>query len=137
MQWSDVTAAPPQKMLRQFAGLFLVFFLGLAGWHVWTKQADGWAAALAGIGLGVGVLGLVRPSAVRWIFTGWMVVAFPIGWTISRLMLGVMFYGIFTPVAFVFRAMKRDALRIRREDARSYWTVKPRPENVASYFRQS
>jgi hypothetical protein len=66
-----------------------------------------------------------------------MVVAFPIGWTVFRLVLGAFFYGILTPVAVVMRVAGRDALNLRRRDVRSYWTVKKTPDDAASYFRQS
>ena len=33
MQWSDIQFDPPRKTLRQFAGLWLVFFGGLALWQ--------------------------------------------------------------------------------------------------------
>ena len=33
MQWSDIQFHPPIKTLRQFAGLWLVFFGGLAIWQ--------------------------------------------------------------------------------------------------------
>ena len=138
MQWSEVIKPPPQKMLRQFAGLFLVVFLSLAGWRVWTGNADRWAVALTVLAIGVGVLGLVRPSAVRWIFTGWMIVAFPIGWTISRVALAIVFFLVFTPVALVFRLIGRDELRLRRAHAQSsFWKPKPAPDSVREYFRQS
>ena len=138
MQWSEVIKPPPQKMLRQFAGLFLVFFLGMAGWRAWRGHADEWALALAVLAIGVGLLGLVRPSAVRFIYTGWMIVAFPIGWTISRVALGLVFYAVITPVAYLFRVMRRDELRLRRPDGRaSFWKPKPGPESVREYFRQS
>ena len=137
MQWSEITKTPPPKQLRQFAGLFLVVFLGLAGWRVWSGRADIWAAILAAMALAVGGCGLVRPSLVRWIFTGWMMAAFPIGWTISWLALALLFYGIFTPVALLFRLIGRDALRLRRWAGQSYWTTKDPPPGVASYFRQS
>jgi TRAP-type C4-dicarboxylate transport system permease small subunit len=138
MKWSEVVAPPPERLLRQFAGLFLVFFLGLAGWRAWHGQADGWAAALAALALVVGLVGLARPSAVRFIYTGWMIVAFPIGWTVSRVALALVFYGVFTPVAMVFRMMRRDELQLRRRNGRaSYWRPKPTAINVREYFRQS
>jgi hypothetical protein len=138
MQWSDVIKAPSEKVLRQFAGLFLLFFLALGGRRAWHGQADGWAVGLAVLALGVGLLGLVRPSAVRFIYTGWMVVAFPIGWTVSRIALALVFYVVLAPVALVFRAVGRDELRLRRPDGRaSYWRPKPSPESVREYFRQS
>ena len=138
MQWSEVIKPPPQKMLRQFAGLFLVVFLGLAGWRAWRGQADQWAACAGGAGDRRGRLGLVRPSAVRYIYTAWMIVAFPIGWTISRVALAIVFYAVITPVALFFKVTGRDELRLRRDEARaSYWKPKPGPENVREYFRQS
>ena len=123
-------------MLRQFAGLFLIVFLALAGWRVWRGHADQWAGVMAVAGLGVGLLGLIRPTAVRWVYTGWMVVAFPIGWTISNLVLALMFYGIFTPVSFVFRAIGRDELQLRKKPASSFWRPKPVPGAARDYFRQ-
>jgi Saxitoxin biosynthesis operon protein SxtJ len=138
MQWSDVVAPPSRKLLRQFAGLFLVCFLGLAAWRVWHGQADGWAVGLAAVALGVGLLGLVRPSAVRFIYTGWMIVAFPMGWTISRVALALVFYGVLTPVALIFRVIRRDELQLRRPEGQpSYWRPKPSPDSVREYFRQS
>jgi TRAP-type C4-dicarboxylate transport system permease small subunit len=138
MQWSEVVAPPPRKLLRQFAGLFLVFFLGVAGWRVWHGHADRWAAALATMAIVVGVAGLVRPSAVRVIYTGWMIVAFPIGFIVSRVALAIVFYAIFTPVAVVFRMMRRDELQLRQpDDRRSYWQPKSIPEDVREYLRQS
>ncbi len=137
MRWSDVTAAPSEKTLRQFAGLCLLFFVGLAGWRAWHGQPGAWTTTLAVIGFGIGGVGLVRPAVIRWIYTGWMMAAFPIGWTVFRVVLAVMFYGILTPVGAAMRLARRDVLSVRRRDARSYWTPKPSPETSASYFRQS
>jgi hypothetical protein len=136
MQWSDVTAPPPTKTLRQFAGLCLVVFPALALWRVWRGQPDAIAAAIAAAGLLIGILGLIRPAAIRLVFTGWMVVAFPMGWTLSRIALGLMFYGLITPIAFVFRLMGRDVLHRRRPSGASYWSTKARPADVREYFRQ-
>ena len=136
MQWSDVTAPPPAKTLRQFAGLCLVVFPALALWRVWRGQPDAPAAALAAAGLMLGAVGLLRPMAIRWIFTGWLVVAFPIGWTVSRLALGLLFFGLITPLALIFRLAGRDVLHRRRVSGTSYWTTKARPADVREYFRQ-
>ena len=136
MNWSDVIARPKPKVLRQFAGLWLVFFLALAGLRVLRGHADEWAVALVALALFVGILGLVRPGAVRFIYSGWMIAAFPIGWTVSQLMLVVLFYGVFTPVGLIFRLMRRDALGLRRRTATSYWAVKPRAPQAEDYFRQ-
>ena len=136
MQWSDVTTPPPAKTLRQFAGLCLLVFPALALWRVWRGQPDAIAAGLAAFGVIVGVIGLMRPMAIRWIFTGWLVLAFPIGWAVSRIALGLLFYLLITPLAFVFRLTGRDVLHRRRVPGASYWTTKSRPNDVREYFRQ-
>jgi hypothetical protein len=66
-----------------------------------------------------------------------MVLAFPIGWTVSRLVLAAVFYGLFTPIGLVFRLMGRDPLARRPpHDVVSYWTEKPDRADVRRYFRQ-
>jgi hypothetical protein len=137
MNWTDVTAAPPPRKLREFAGLFLLFFVGIAAWRAWHGVVDGRTDALAVLGLVVGGIGLTHPPSIRLVYTGWMIVTFPIGWAVSRLMLAVLFYLVFTPMAFVFRLMGRDALRLKRRQAGSYWTTRPAAGSVKEYFRQS
>ena len=136
MQWTDVTATPSKKMLRQFAALWLVFFVSIGIWSALRDRAQ-LATVLVTLGLVVGALGMIRPAAIRLIYSGWMIAAFPIGWTISQIILAALFYGIFTPFAVVFRLIKRDSLRLRRrDDVDTYWTPKPRPSDVRDYFRQ-
>ena len=137
MQWSDVTKPPSDKMLRQFAGLCLVVFGSLAAWRWFHGNTTVWTQLLAGFAVVVGVTGLLVPRAVKPIFVGWMIAAFPIGWTVSRIVLAAMFYLIFTPVAVVFRLMGRDPLHLRRGDGRSHWGAKPAPADSETYFRQS
>jgi hypothetical protein len=136
MQWSDVVARPSEKVLRQFALLCLVVFgvLGAAG--LWRRGGVTTGVAIAMAGFAVGLVGVVRPAAIRWIYSGWMIAVFPIGWTISRLMLAALFYLVFTPVAIVFRIIRRDVLRLRRPEASSLWMPKPGATSADQYFRQ-
>src|SRR5436305_1731572 len=136
MQWSDIAWTPPTRTLRQFAGLWLLFVGGLACWHGLVHDRVILAAVLAILALAVGLLGLIKPRAIRPVFLGCLIVTFPIGWVVSRLLLGVLFYGIFTPVALVFRVIGRDALQRRyRPDQSSYWEAKPMPADTRSYLR--
>jgi len=138
MQWSEVTKPPARKTLRQFAALFLVFFVAVGASRAF--RAGAWSTSdvvLAAVGVVVGVLGLIQPPAIRWVYTGWLVAAFPIGWTVSQLMLAVLFYGVFTPVAVVFRIMKRDVLRLRRpRSTDTFWVAKAQSTDSREYLRQ-
>ena len=136
MQWSDVTRTPPPRQLRQFGALWLVFFLGMAAARWWHGHVDLWTWVLAVGAVTIGVAGMLVPAFIRPIFTGWMILAFPIGWTVSRLALGTIFFGIMAPLGGVFRARGRDPLRLRRENRASYWTAKRQPGSANDYFRQ-
>ena len=136
MQWIDVIARPPEKKLRQFAAIWLIFFVSIGIWSA-VRERPELAIVLVTLGFVVGTLGMARPASIRLVYTGWMIAAFPIGWTVSQIMLAGLFYGMFTPVAAVFRLIKRDALRLRRrDDVETYWVPKPGASDVRDYFRQ-
>ncbi len=137
MQWSDISFAPPSRTLRQFAGMWTLFFGGLACWQGLVRDNTTVAWILAGLALAVGPLGLIKPQAIRLVFVGAMLLAFPIGWLVSRVILALIFYGLITPVGLVLRLTRRDPLcRGYRPDLESYWQPKPMPTDVRSYFRQ-
>ena len=137
MQWSDISFAPSSRTLRQFAGLLIIVFGGLAGWHGLVRGHVDLAMWFAGVAGVIGPLGLVVPQAVRPLYVAWMVVVFPLGWTVSRVLLALLFYGLFTPIGLVFRMMGRDKLQRRfHADRDSYWAPKIQPTDVRSYLRQ-
>src|SRR5271165_1902753 len=137
MQWSDIQFRPPSRTLRQFAWLWLACFGGLAAWEGIVRDHTNLAAALAVLALTVGPAGVIWPQILRPIYGAWMVLAFPVGWTISQLMLALMFYGLFTPIGLFFRFIGRDALhRARQPGLESYWSPKVTPADPRRYFKQ-
>ena len=129
-------AAVPDRTVRQFAAL-LGIFLGAFSARAWLQGAvpkASWLALLAAV---VVVAGLLRPGTIRPVFTGAMLITTPIRLVVSGLLLRVLYYGVFTPMAVCFRLIGRDALARRRPDAMTYWTPKTMPTDPKSYFRQS
>jgi hypothetical protein len=126
------------RMLRQFAGLWLVIFGGLALVELWLRHRSGRAFLFALVAAAVGPAGIVRPRLIKTVFTVAMAAAMPIGLVMSRVLLAILFYVVFAPVAVVFRLMHRDALvRRRPSGARTFWTDKEQPSDLRSYLRQS
>ncbi len=137
MTWSNIPTNPTPKVLRQFSAAWLVFFLAIGARQYFARGHHQLGVALGVGAIIVGGLGLLKPAAVRWLFVSWMVLAFPIGWLISQIMLALMFYCLLTPSAFVFRLRGRDLLaRKPAPERRSFWTPKVTPQDVRSYFRQ-
>ena len=133
----DINFHPTDRMLRQFAGAWLVAFSGLAATQWLMRAHPRTAAALFGAALIVGVAGLLRPRAVRWLFVAATIAAFPIGWVVSQVMLLVLFVGVITPVALLFKLQGRDRLTRRRpEHQATYWKPKATTADMRRYLRQ-
>ena len=135
MQWSDIPFKPPTRTLRQFAGLSLFVFGAAACFQGIIRHQPILAAAFATLAVVIGIPGLIRPSIVRPIYVGAMILTFPIGWTVNKIVLACMFYGLFTPIALWFRLIGRDSLSRRyRPEIATYWSVKSQPTDSSSYF---
>jgi hypothetical protein len=137
MDWSIVKAVPSRKVLRQFAGIWLVLVLGIAAQNHFLKSRPMTALVCALVALVVGLPGLIHPPLVRWVYSGSMLLAFPIGWCVSNLILAVLYFGVITPIGLLRRWLGHDELGLRpAPDSQSYWAPKPNPRDVSSYFRQ-
>ena len=128
---------PTERMLRQFAGIWVVFFGSIAAWQELHHHRHVLAIVLAVLAVTVGPLGLAWPRILRPVFIAWMALVYPIGWTVSRIVLGVIFYGMFTPLAWVFRLVGRDVLVLKSQPtAATYWRPKPSAADESQYLRQ-
>ena len=135
MRLADLPLNPNDRTLRQFAGLWVAFFAGLAAWRLWTNDPT-WVPVLAGVAL-AGVLGVVWPKLAKPVFVGWTVAVFPIAWVVSHVVLAAMYFGLFAPLALVFRLTGRDALRRRAcPVGETFWTERPEVTDVKRYLRQ-
>jgi hypothetical protein len=136
---------PSDKQLRQF-GICALLALPLLGWLTLGRTApEDWSAielaafcAFSAVGLLAGSLAWLSPRSLRIAFVAATLITLPIGLVMGELLLVAVYFGIFTPVALVFRLIGRDALD-RRPDAgaASYWTPKAQAASAEQYFRQS
>jgi hypothetical protein len=132
MNWSDIDRSPSLRKLRQFSAIWLVFFAIVAAMRYWR----GHPAVAFAVVAAAGVAGLLLPRAMKPLFVVLTIVTFPIGWVVSRLLLGVAFYAIFTPLAVLFRILRRDVLRLKPSESATFWTPKKQPADKSRYLRQ-
>jgi hypothetical protein len=117
-----------KKTLRQFGlmvgGIFL--FIGL--WpFVWRQEAVRIWVVVPGALLATA--GLIMPVILKHVYKGWMWVGHVMGWVNTRIILGVLFYGIVTPMGLVMKLTGRDSMRRAFEpEAKTYRVMcQPRP----------
>ncbi len=84
-------------------------------------------------GLSIGLLG----GFGRRVYEIWMLAVAPVGWTVSQIVLGVVYYVVLTPIGLLMRGLGRDPMRRRIEpDAKSYWVERRVDRKPGDYFRQ-
>jgi hypothetical protein len=134
----EVNLKPAEKDLRQFSYISLVGFPLLA-WvllHVTLRLPPTVVWSVAAVGPVVLILGVIRPKFVWPVYVGMMLIALPIGFVVSAILLRVIYYVMFTPIALWFRLTGRDAMHRRFEpDADTYWTDHKGGRDPASYLR--
>lgn len=93
---------------------------------------------LLGIVGAAGALGTLASRPIgRALYRGWMFAALPIGWTISHILLGMVYFLVFTPIGLVMRLLGKDPMERRFEpSAPTYWIKRPPPAEASRYFRQ-
>jgi hypothetical protein len=132
---SDLPLNPTKRTLRQFAGAWLLVFV-VAAIRSSLHSHKTAAIVLALIAL-VGLAGLVKPLLVKYLFIGATVVAYPLGWVVTQLMLVIMFYAVLTPIALIARWRGRDPLQLRRQTAKSsFWASRGEPQPPENYLKQ-
>ena len=84
------------------------------------------------------IAGIIFPRTLKWIYIGWMSIAFVLGFVMAHVILTLLFYLVITPIGLVARLFGQDFLsRKLNRAAKSYWI--PRDKKVKSaqdYERQ-
>jgi hypothetical protein len=121
------------KELRNFGlgvgAVFLVLF-GLALPWIGGRAFPRWPFYL---GMPLILMGLAWPALLRPLHFVWMKLAAALAWVNTRIILAILFFLIFTPLAFLRRLFGKDSLGLRWEEGEStYW--RPAPTNSKPRF---
>jgi hypothetical protein len=130
---------PSPRQLRWFAAVWFPLFCLLAGWIVgrateaWLAVGIAWAVAAA-----LALVGWLVPPLIRPAYRGLVVVTAPIGWVVSYVLLGLVYFVVLAPIGVVLRLTGRDPLRLRGPGpARTLWKPVETATDPRHYLRQS
>jgi Saxitoxin biosynthesis operon protein SxtJ len=129
------TVATPPKQLRSFGLLVGGIFGLIALWPlVWRQEPPrAWALALA---VALIVPALVAPRILAPAYRLWMKLAEVLAWINTRILLGVVFYGMVTPIGLVMRMLKRDPMRRQLEPLGDSYRLRCTPRAATHMLRQ-
>jgi len=134
-----VQTGPSPRHLTVFAAAWAVFFAVAAGSVLRRGGPPAVAAGVAFLGAAVPLAGLARPRLLRLVYRGASVLAFPMGFAVSLVVLAAAYYLVLTPLGLALRVLGHDPLdRSFDRGAESYWTPRrdTQGKGPESYFRQ-
>ena len=126
-----VTDAQARKTAFVVALVLCLF----AAWQLYRGRT-GVVAAVGGLGLLLLAAGLFAPPLARGIHRLWMRLAVALGYVNSRVLLTLMYYGVFTPYRLGSRLAGRDPLRRRAPRGDSYWVERKRTRQTKEQFER-
>lgn len=121
---TPIIQKPTAKELRSFGLLMGGVFLIVAVWPL-VLRGDSirvWAILIAGF---FGTMGILFPKGLEPIHRVWMKIGEKLGWINSRIILGILFFGLFTPMAFIMWVLGKRPLQLGYDPhANSYRNLK-------------
>jgi carbamoyltransferase len=128
---------PSTRQLREFAVIGAVFLVILGMWQLAARPAFMLATTYAAAGVLLMWIGSLRPRWLAPIFSAWMTLVSPLAWLTSAALMAIVFYGLITPLALIFRLRGREALDLAfGSDQDSYWREKPAAKDARQYRKQ-
>jgi hypothetical protein len=117
-----------KQQLRSFGFTVGGIFAAIGFWPLLfgTGEVRWWALAISVCLL---IPGALFPRSLFWIYKGWMALGHVLGQINTRIILGLVFYLVVTPIGIIRRLLGKDPMGRRlRADLDSYRTIKkPRP----------
>ena len=120
---------------RKFGFFFAVVFAGIAAYFYYTAEI-GWAYVFTGVSSIFLAITLIKSDALLFLNKIWMRFGLLLGLVVSPIVLGLIFFGLFTPIALFFRLIRRDELRLKFIRKASHWILRNESINSESFRRQ-
>jgi hypothetical protein len=125
------------KELRKFGLTIGIFLLALAGFLFWQQRPS--HPYFAYVGGGFALAGLIAPILLKPIYKAWMAFAMVMGFIMTRVILTILFFGMFAPIALAAKLLGKDLLDERWDKkAETYWVKRPRqpfdPKSAENMF---
>lgn len=122
---------------RSFGFVFAAVFAIVAAWPLMSGGGPRWWAV--GVGAAFALIAIVIPRILAPLNRLWLKFGLLLGRIVSPIALGILFYGVFTPIGGLLRLAGKDPLKLKLDkNATTYWTSRqppgPKPDSMNQQF---
>ena len=102
-------------------GYFFTLVFAFTAVYFFFKDSSVWAYILTVASVILLIITIIKAEALLPLNKLWLRFGLLLGMIISPIVLGIIFFGLFTPIAFLMRICGRDELRLKFKDKTSHW----------------
>lgn len=107
---------------RSFGIVFFIVFLIISIWPLLSSnEIRIWSLIISIIFL---ILGIVNSKILTPLNKLWFKFGIFLGNIISPIVMGIIYFVVATPIAFLLRVFKKDVLSLKKTKKNSYWKIK-------------
>mgnify|MGYP006088974873 CR=1 FL=1 len=107
---------------RNFGFIFFIVFFVIAFWPILNDETFRvWSLLISLIFL---ILGIFNSKILTPLNIIWMKFGLILGGIVSPTIMGIIFFGVVTPIGLLMRLFKKDLLNLRMNNEKSYWIEK-------------
>ena len=137
MKWNQISTSATTQKLRQFGLLVGIVLSAIGSWQLYRQIYPTARVALWVVGGFLFTGGLLLPKVLKPLYILWMLLAHMLSWINTRIILGLIFYLIFTPMGLIMRLIQRDSLQRKiDQEIDSYWVYREKPKNIKEHFER-
>ena len=120
---------------RKF-GFFFAFVFAVGAMYFYYSANISWAYVFVASALIFLLITLTKSDALLPLNKLWMRFGLLLGVIVSPIVLGIIFFGLFTPIAVLMRMSGRDELRLIFTQKASHWILRGEPIKSESFKNQ-
>ena len=117
---------------KSFGIIFFIFFIAVAFYPLINNEEYRlWALIISLIFL---ILGLINSSFLTPLNLLWFKFGMLLGRIVSPIIMGLVFFGVVTPTGLIMKLFKKDLLRLKRNEKKSYWIERKTKSEMKNQF---
>lgn len=119
---------------RKF-GVFFATVFALIGSYLLTEEKHTAGYIICGLGGLFLLVTLINDRLLLPLNKAWMQLGLLLGMIVSPLVLGVIFFFLFTPISIIMKISGRDELQLKIKNKASYWKARGRDIHKSESFK--
>ena len=131
MKFSEIELPSNRKF-----GFFFTFAFAAAAAYFFHAESITWAYVFVTAALIFLLITLIKSDVLLPLNKLWMRFGLLLGMIVSPIVLGIIFFGLFTPIAILMRLSGRDELRLKFSHKVSHWITRSEPIKSESFKNQ-